>query len=254
MYEHSLDPVAVSVGPVSVYWYGLVYAAGFLFLYYYLPRFSFFDDEADDYIVWAVLGVILGSRAFTFLFWYPESLLSNPLRFFAVWQGGMSFHGGFVGLAAATYWYAQRNNTSFYDIADAVSIPAGVFLGIGRVANFVNAELIGTPYTGRFCVDYPAEKLGEGVADVCRHPYQLYAAAKNALITPVLYAWSTTRSLPAGAVFWGFTLLYNASRFFVDFTRADPSVALGLSTGQLLSALFAGIASYMLVAVYKRDE
>lgn len=254
MFQHNFNPVALSIGPLNIYWYGLVYATGFLFLYWYLRRFSeSLEGEAvDDYLVWAILGMLLGSRLFTFVFWYPEQLLSNPLRFLAVWQGGMSFHGGFVGMSAATLWFAQKRNIDFYDIADHISIPAGVFLGIGRIANFINAELIGTSFNGSWCVSYPAERMDAlGLADVCRHPYQVYAALKNAAITPLLYAANIVYALPSGASFWGFTWLYSVARVLVDTYRVEPSLVLGLSMGQLLSLVFAAVSSYMLIRVYR---
>lgn len=252
MFQHAFDPVAFSLGPLAIRWYGLVYAAGFLFLYYYLTRHA--TDVIDgrlveDYIVWTIIGVILGSRVFTFLFWYPGVLLDNPLRFFAVWQGGMSFHGAYTGMVAASLWYCRRHDISFHDLADTVSIPLGVFLGLGRVTNFVNAELVGTPYDGSWCIDYPQEKLPSGLADVCRHPYQIYAALKNAALTPLAWLTNARFNLRSGVLFWSWTVAYNVLRFFTDFYRAEPSTFLGLSTGQILCVAFTGIASYMLVVV-----
>lgn len=248
MYEHGLDPVALSLGPISIYWYGLVYAAGLLSLYVYLSSSDIFDEALlDDYVVWAVVGMLLGSRTFTYAFWYFDQLLANPFSFFAVWQGGMSFHGAYTGLVIASFWFAQRNDLSFYKLADTLSIPMGVFLGLGRVANFVNAELVGTVTNAAWCVDFPGH-------DGCRHPYQLYAAAKNIVLTPVLYAANTTFSLRPGMIFWGFTWLYNVARFFLDFYRADPVTALGLSTGQLLCVGFAALASYMMLRIQLRND
>jgi phosphatidylglycerol:prolipoprotein diacylglycerol transferase len=164
----------------------------------------------------------------------------------------MSFHGGFAGMSVATWWFAQRRNLHFYDIADHVSIPAGVFLGLGRVANFINAELIGTPFNGNWCVSYPADRMQAlGLNDVCRHPYQVYAALKNAALTPFLYTANIAFALPSGTLFWGFTWLYSAARILVDTYRVEPSLFLGLSMGQLLSLVFAAVSSYMLIRVYQ---
>lgn len=254
-WQHSLDPVALSLGPLTIYWYGLVYAAGFLFLYWYLANYSDLDGSAvDDYIVWSVLGMLLGSRLFTFLFWYPSQLLNNPLSFFAIWQGGMSFHGGFAGMVAATYFFTRQRDISFYSVADRVSVPAGVFLGLGRLANLVNAELVGTPFQGSWCVDYtPQQMRRQGLPDVCRHPYQVYAALKNAVITPFLLALKTINTMPQGTIFWAFTAAYNVGRVAVDVFRQEPSVLIGLSTGQTLSIVFAAVSSYMLVHVLSSD-
>jgi len=244
MFEHGLSPVAFSLGPISVYWYGLTYAVGFLFLYVYLSYHDVFDgDDVDTYLLWAVAGMLLGSRLFTYLFWYPTTLLADPLSLLRIWEGGMSFHGGFLGFALASYWFCQRNDYTFYTIADMISIPAGVFLGLGRIANFVNAELVGTPYDGAWCVVFD-----DGV---CRHPYQLYAALKNAAITPVLGVWSMLRDLPSGLLFWTFTFAYNTLRILVDIFRAEPNLFLGVSTGQLLSGVFAAVASYMMIRLYR---
>ena len=257
MFQHNFDPVALSIGPISIYWYGLVYASGFLFLYWYLSRFNneLTGEAVDDYLVWAILGMLAGSRLFTFTFWYPDQLLVNPLRFFAIWQGGMSFHGGFAGMTVATWLFTWRRNLDFYDIADHIVVPAGVFLGLGRMANFINAELIGTPYNGAWCVSYPAERMQAlGLTDVCRHPYQVYAAVKNAALTPLLYTANIVYALPSGTLFWGFTWLYSVARILVDTYRVEPSIILGLSMGQLLSLVFAAVSSYMLIRVHQHNE
>lgn len=238
MYTHALDPVLFSVGPFTAYWYGLVYALGFLFLYYFIPKYGLLDEGlTDNYVLTMLISMLLGSRVFTYVFWYPEQLLANPLQLFYVHQGGMSFHGAFVGMFLGTLWYCQRHEQDPYKLLGALSIPLAFFLGVGRIANFINAELVGTVTNVSWCVIFPPEQL-------CRHPYQLYAALKNFAIIPFLYFYSFKTPKQR---FWVFVLLYSALRVVVDVWRAEPTTAFFLSTGQLLSLATAGVATYILV-------
>ena len=248
MFTHSIDPVAFSIGPISVYWYGLVYAVGFLFVAWYAEKKNLIpEDLTDSYMVWTVLGMLLGSRIFTFLFWDTATLFTAPLELFKIWNGGMSFHGGFLGFTISTILFARKNDLDWGILADELVITASVLLGLGRIANFINAELVGTISLVPWCVVFPGD-------DFCRHPYQIYAALKNFAVAGILYGISKYRYDKLELFGW-FLILYNGFRFIVDTWRAEPSVLLSLSMGQILSFCFVIIGIFILYKpnyVYER--
>ena len=245
MFVHSLDPVFFSVGPITVYWYGLVYVLGFVALYWALLRVADLSSEkADSLVVWAVIGLFLGARSFFFLFYRPD--LFSITEFFAVWRGGMSFHGGLAGLFVAFYWWAYVHKEDVWCLADVGALVAAWFLALGRVANFVNAEILGKPFSGSWCVMFPNE-------EVCRHPVQLYAALKNVFLGSVLVLVHSTRSYTSGFIFWLFAALYATLRFFVQFLRDEPVLLLGLQTGHFLSLAVFAAAVYVLARWYVVD-
>lgn len=231
MYTHSLDPIAFSLGPISIYWYGLVYALGLLFLIWYVQyRKIIKEDDVDTYLVYSVVGMLVGSRLFTFVFWDISTLLSNPLVLFDLRGGGMSFHGGFLGFTVASIFFCTKYDYDWRVLADMLVIPSAFFLAIGRLANFVNAELVGTVTDVSWCVMFPGEEQ-------CRHPYQLYAAAKNFVVGLSLYALSFF-DLKKLRLFGWFMVLYNGGRMFTDVWRDETAMILGITMGQGLSFLF----------------
>ena len=185
------NPVFFSIGSLSVYYYGLVYAFGFLLVYWFLRlrsrqgRFSLSFDEIDSLMIYAIIGIVVGARLGEFLFFQPQVLFSAPLEVFKVWQGGMSIHGGMIGFIMACWFFCKRFSkdfsSAFFDITDTVVIPTGIILFFGRVANFVNAELVGTITSSvSWCVNYFGETINGEL--VCRHPSQLYEALKNVVL------------------------------------------------------------------------
>ncbi|MFT4261563.1 MAG: prolipoprotein diacylglyceryl transferase [Candidatus Woesearchaeota archaeon] len=249
MFIHNINPVLFELGPLEIRYYGLVYFLGFLFLFYFLKRQinknkikNFDEEKLDIFIVYLLVGMLIGSRIFVYLFWYPQALLQDPLILFKLWLGGMSFHGGLFGAIIAGYLFSKKYNVSFYKLADLTVIPASLFLFFGRIANFINAELVGTVTNKSWCVVFPGY-------DDCRHPYQIYEGLKNlGLFFGLLYA--QTKKLPSGLMFWGFVFFYNFLRFFIDFFRYEPTLL--ISMGQLISLIFVVVSSYFLVGYYKK--
>ena len=233
------DPVALRIGPVSVRWYGLAYAAAFVLAYLLLARMSRRGllrvpvAALGDLIGWLAVGVIVGGRAGWWLFYHrgggPEPLY-EPV---AIWHGGMSFHGGLAGVAVALLLWSWRSGAPFWNLADCAALVAPLGLLLGRVANFVNAELVGRPTDAPWGVVFPGDTFA-------RHPSQLY---EGVLEGPVLLAclWAAGRLLRLrdGRLAALFLVLYGAFRFGVEFTREpDPQlgfIALGwLTMGQVL--------------------
>lgn len=250
MFVNALDPVIFSVGPVSVYWYGLVYVLGFLALYWAVRRVAGLGvDKADSLLLWLVVGMFLGARSFFFVFYRPD--LIGFAEFFMVWRGGMSFHGGLLGLAVALWWWARLHDEDAWRLADVGALLAGFFLSLGRVANFVNSEIVGPVADVAWCVQFPAAQppFDEG----CRHPVQLYSALSNLLIGGLLLAVHKTRSYAAGFLFWLFCAVYAAARFALQFWRVEPQLVLSLQMGHVLSVALFAVSAYVLVAAYWTD-
>lgn len=247
---HSIDPVLFSIGPLSVRWYGLAYVAGFicagLIVYFYAKhwklRFSSYDTLV--FVCYCAFGIIIGARLGYCLFYGDGYYLAHPLEIFAVSNGGMSFHGGLVGIVIAGLIYSRVYDVPFLTLADLVSCAVPVGLFFGRCANFVNGELYGAPTDLPIGVDF----TGTGVM---YHPSQLYEALLEGLVIFfVLFALSrkTDPPRPRGFFLGAFLVLYGVFRILIEFVRL-PDVQLGYffgtwgTMGQLLSLpmLVAGI-------------
>lgn len=249
MIEFTPHPVLFSVGPLAVRFYGLAYLIGFIAAWFALRR-SALREHADDLTLWIALGVVLGGRLGYVAFYEPSMLWSDPLGVFALWRGGMSFHGGLLGCVAAAVAYVRSRHLNFFALSDILTPPALVGIVLGRVANFLNGELVGTVTSVPWCV------VMDGVQG-CRHPSPLYEALYSfvlLLITLVLLVRRERLRLPTGAVFAWFLVLYGVLRTIVNVWRDDPHWFLGLGTGQWLSVLVAlgGIA--LLVALYRKSH
>lgn len=231
------DPVAIRLGPLAIHWYGIMYLLGFL-AFYFLGRkrigktgLSFKD--LDDLLFYGVLGVILGGRLGYVFFYQPGHYLSHPLDILAVWQGGMSFHGGLLGVAFALWFFSTRKKIPFLTLGDFVAplVPPGLFFG--RLGNFINGELWGRPTSLPWGMVFPH------VDNLPRHPSQLYEAVfEGVVLFLVLWIFSNGKR-PQGAVSGLFLLGYGLIRFMVELTREPDDflgvLALGLSMGQWLS-------------------
>lgn len=244
----NLSPVIFSIGPFALRWYSLVYVLGFLLAYWLLRKYARegriknLDEEGvEEFITWLIIGGITFSRLTYIIVYNPAYFLATPWKMIAVWEGGLSFHGGFLGAIFASLWFCKKRKVRFYDLADLLVIPFSLVLVFGRLANFANGELIGRVTSVPWCVTYPQH---EG----CRHPSQFYEAGKNLITFFILLAlyvkeeWR--RKLKAGSIFWLFILLYGLGRFLTDFWRApDPTdftlASTGLIVGQWLSLLMA---------------
>src|SRR5215831_14988326 len=221
------DPVAFHVGPVAVRWYGLMYLLGFV-LFVVLGKYrarqnlltGWHPRDVDDMLFYGVFGVILGGRLGYVLFYKPLYYLAHPLEVFALWQGGMSFHGGFLGVLIALALFAHRRHKRWLEVTDFVAPLCPLGLAAGRLGNFINGELWGRP------TDLPWGMVFPQVDQVPRHPSQLYEfGLEGVLLFVVLWIYARRRR-PVGAVSGLFLIGYGSFRFLVEFAR-EPDSFLG---------------------------
>ncbi len=251
----NIDPVVISLGPLAVRWYGLAYIAGLLFAAWYMKRLvanavlwggakpTATAQEIDDFFMWTVLAVVLGGRLGYVLFYNPAFYFSHPLDILRMWDGGMSFHGGFLGVVAAAYAYGRRIGAGLDRMLDlgAASVPVG--LGLGRLANFINAELYGRATDVPWAFIFPSDPSG-----LPRHPSQLYEAALEGLVLFIAVRIATHRFgalAHAGRASGIFALGYGLSRIAVEFAR-QPDAHIGYFMGFVTMGM---ILSLPLVAV-----
>lgn len=234
------DPVALQIGPVAIHWYGLMYLVGFA-LVWLLGRWRIQNSKSDlslrdleDLIFYCVLGVIVGGRLGYALFYKPGDYLSNPIELLYVWQGGMSFHGGLLGVVIVLYLFARKKNKSLLAVGDFLVplIPLG--LAAGRLGNFINGELWGRPSSLPWAMVFP--QSGDNLP---RHPSQLYELGLEGLLLFALVWWFARKPRPMGQISAVFLMGYGVFRFLVEYTREPDAfiglLAGGLSMGQLLS-------------------
>jgi phosphatidylglycerol:prolipoprotein diacylglycerol transferase len=259
MFVHpQFDPIALKLGPVAVRWYGLMYLVGFvagLLLGRHRarrrPDLGWTYRNIDDLLFYCVIGVVLGGRTGYVLFYKFSDYAANPLSVFAVWEGGMSFHGGFLGVIIAMSVFAWRHGKTWLSVTDFLAplVPPG--LGFGRIGNFINAELWGRP------TDLPWGVVFPNVDDLARHPSQLYEFALEGIALFALLWWFSSKPRPVGAVSGVFLVGYGSFRFLVEYTREPDAflglLAAGLSMGQWLSLPMVAAGIGMLFWAYRRD-
>ena len=236
------DPVAIHLGPLAVHWYGLMYLLGFvLFLWLgkrrirTLNRPAWDDRMLDDLLFYGVLGVVLGGRLGEVLFYHPGYYATHLLEIFAVWQGGMSFHGGFLGVLMAMWLFARRRKISWLSLMDFIAPLVPLGLGAGRIGNFINGELWGRPTTLPWGMVFPS--AGDLLP---RHPSQLYEFALEGLALFTLLWLYSRKPRPVGAVSGLFLVGYGGFRFLAEYTRNPDDgifglMSFGISMGQWLS-------------------
>lgn len=252
----NIDPVAIAIGPLKIHWYGLMYVIGFLGAWG-LARWriqslkNWSSEQVDDLVFYGALGVILGGRIGYMFFYNLPTLISDPVSFFRVWEGGMSFHGGLIGVLIAMGLYARKHGKRFFEVIDFIApfVPVGLFTG--RIGNFINGELWGK------VSDVPWAMVFPGAGPLPRHPSQLYEAFLEGIVLfSVLWLYSR-KPRPEMAVSGLFLLLYGCFRFVVEFIR-EPDAHIGylmfgwLTMGQLLSLPMILIGSIFLVLAYRR--
>jgi phosphatidylglycerol---prolipoprotein diacylglyceryl transferase len=240
--ELGLNPIALDLGFLQVHWYSLAYITGILLGWYYLtkliqqPNPPMSRQNADDFVFYATVGILVGGRLAYVLFYQP-SILENPLDVFKLWQGGMSFHGGALGVSLGMIYMAKRNGLNWLRLHDYIACCAPFGLFFGRIANFVNGELWGRPTDVPWAIIFPAAPDG-----LPRHPSQLYEAGLEGIVLGLVLAfafWRTDARNQPGKLVGIFLLGYGLSRFIVEYFR-EPDVQLGtlswgLTMGQTLT-------------------
>jgi phosphatidylglycerol---prolipoprotein diacylglyceryl transferase len=246
--------VALQLGPVAIHWYGIMYLLAFLTVWWMVPRLSkyralsFTKEQISSLITFSVLGTLIGGRLGYVLFYAPEYFGDHPFETLQIWKGGMSSHGGFVGVVIAALLFCKKNQIDPWRLADVAVVPVAIGLAFGRFGNFINQELYGPVTTLPWGMTIPGV---EGV----RHPTQLYAVAKDLLIAVVCFV-QLKRVRNPGIIFGYFLVLYGFLRFFVEYLRVQTAsgVAIGmieLTRGQFLTIPIIVIGVYFL---WKRNE
>jgi len=240
----NFDPVAIALGPIAIRWYGLMYLTAFAaFWWLGMRRIAnppagcsespVSRREFDDLLFFGILGVIAGGRLGYVLFYKPAYYLQHPLEALAIWQGGMSFHGGFLGVLLAMLWVAHKSGKSWLTLTDFIAPLVPLGLAAGRLGNFINGELYGRVTEAAWGMVF---RQGGALP---RHPSQLYQMAGEGLLLFALLWFYSRRSRPAGAVSGLFLAGYGLARFVAEFAREPDDflglLSLGLSMGQWLS-------------------
>ncbi len=252
----NINPVIVQIGPLALRWYGLMYLIGLTGAYFLIKRrverqnLGLTADQVYDMIVYAALGVFVGGRLGYVLFYNLSYYLEHPTKIVAVWEGGMSFHGGLVGVIVSLVWFAHRMGMSVYTIADLAAAVTPLGLGFGRLGNFINGELYGRPSDVPWCMVFPAG------GPECRHPSQLYEASLEGVLLFTVLWLINRRPTPPGTILWSFLAGYGICRFIVEFFR-EPDAQMGvffggISMGQLLSTPMILIGLTMLAIGFLR--
>ncbi|MDW6022316.1 prolipoprotein diacylglyceryl transferase [Mesorhizobium sp. BAC0120] len=245
----NIDPVLIRIGPLAIHWYGVGYIVGILFGWWYSKRLvadtrlwpegrsPMRPEDIDDFLVWAAIGIVLGGRTGYVLFYDLPRFLARPQDIIAVWQGGMSFHGGLLGTILAMILFAWRRKIPVWSLFDVISCGVPVGLGLVRIANFINSELWGKPTSVPWAVEFP------NGGPFPRHPSQIYEALLEGLVLFLVLRLLTHRLLKLGSpgfVSGFFVMGYGMARIFVEFFR-EPDQQIGylfggwLTMGMLLS-------------------
>jgi len=237
MFLSQINPALVKIGPFEIRYYGLIYVIGVAITYFFLiylakqRKIRLSKDDILDFLFYGIIGLIIGARIFYIIFYNLQYFIENPLKMFAVWEGGLSWHGGLVGLVVVAIIFSRIKKINFWEFADIAVIPISVCLMLGRIGNFLNSELYGRISNVPWAVKF-------STAEGFRHPSQLYESFKNLFIFSVL--WNIKdKKLPKGTMFSIFLILFSALRFGIEFFR-QPDEQIGflfrwMTMGQLLN-------------------
>ncbi|BFM49479.1 prolipoprotein diacylglyceryl transferase [Marinomonas sp. THO17] len=255
----NIDPIAISIGPIAVHWYGIMYLIGFAGAYafgVYRAKRShglWTKDMVSDAIFYGALGVILGGRIGYILFYQFPSFVDNPLIMIRIWEGGMSFHGGLLGVIVAMYVFARKYQKHLVDVTDFLAPFVPIGLGAGRIGNFIGGELWGKPTDVSWAMIFPNDPL-----QLARHPSQLYQFALEGVALFTILWFFSLRPKPRYCVSGMFLLCYGVFRILVEFVR-EPDVQIGylawgwLTQGQLLSVPMVVLGIVLIVFGFSRN-
>ncbi|MEO5573029.1 MAG: prolipoprotein diacylglyceryl transferase [Gammaproteobacteria bacterium] len=254
----NIDPVALSLGPLKIHWYGLMYLIGFAVVWWLgrirakRPDSGWAAEQISDLVFYGALGAVLGGRIGYILFYNFPFFMADPLSIFKVWQGGMSFHGGMVGVFVAMWLYGRKFHKDFFQITDFIAPLVPIGLGAGRIGNFINSELWGRVSDAPWAMVFP------NGGSLPRHPSQLYQAFLEGIVLFIILWLYSSKPRPTMAVSGMFLIFYGLFRFLVEFVRV-PDAQLGylafgwLTMGQVLSLPMILIGVWLVWWAYKGD-
>ena len=256
MFINNFDPVAFQIMSFEIRWYSLAYILGIVIGWTLCKKVfiknSDISEKFDDYITYLIIGIILGGRLGYVIFYNFSYYFENILDIFKIWQGGMSFHGGLLGVIASSYIFAKKNNQNIFSYLDQVSLVAPIGIFFGRLANFINSELYGTT------TDVPWSVIFIKVDNLSRHPSQLYEAILEGIILFLILIYFINKNYlkKPGLISGLFLIFYSLFRFFVEFFRVPDEqigyLILNLTMGQIISLVFA--ATGIILFYLKNDN
>ncbi|UWE17558.1 prolipoprotein diacylglyceryl transferase [Herbaspirillum huttiense] len=257
------DPIAIHIGPLAVHWYGLMYLLAFAqFIALgrlrikqpHIAAVGWKKEDLDDMLFYGVLGVVLGGRLGEILFYNPAYYFAHPADMIAVWKGGMSFHGGFLGVMLAMYLWGRKRGRNLMDIMDFIAPMVPLGYAAGRLGNFINAELPGRPADPSL----PWAMIWPNVDNIPRHPSPIYQMLVDGILLFIILWIFARHSRPRMAVAGMFSLLYGCARFFTEYFRVpDYEVHFGgitISAGQMLSVPMIVLGIILLVLAYRLKQ
>ena len=256
MFTNNFDPVAFQIFSIEFRWYSLAYIMGILLGWIYCKKKIINNqkilDLFDDFITYVILGIIIGGRIGYVLFYNLQYYIENPIEIFYVWNGGMSFHGGLIGVILATQIFSKNNKSNPFIFLDLVSLSAPIGIFFGRLANFINSELYGTPAEIPWSVKFIL------IDNINRHPSQLYEAFFEGIVLFFIlrYFYNKNYTIKPGLLSSLFLIFYSFFRFLTEFFRSpDPHIGylfLNLTMGQIISVIFMILG--LILFVYKKNE
>ncbi|WP_075502311.1 prolipoprotein diacylglyceryl transferase [Candidatus Pelagibacter communis] len=241
MFINNFDPVAIEIFSLEIRWYSLAYIVGILSGWYLAKNYfstKEIKEKFDDYITYVIIGLIIGGRLGYVLFYNLEFYINNFLDIFKIWHGGMSFHGGVIGIVIASILFSKKNNENIFNYLDIISLVSPIGIFFGRIANFINSELYG------FETSLPWGVQFIQIDNLYRHPSQIYEAILEGLILflILLFFWKKEKFKTPGKLSSLFLIFYSTFRFIVEFFRVPDEqlgyILLNLTMGQLISCVF----------------
>lgn len=253
-FYHDINPTIVQFFGLEIRWYGVMYVIAFLITYYYLiwasekKKINITKEDVDDILLWLTIGLILGARVFEVLVYNPAYYWQNPLKIFAIWRGGLSFHGGLLGTIIAAWFVCKKKNIKLLNLADVCIVPLALGQALGRLGNFINGELYGRVTSAWWGVNFGNEIDALGNL-VFRHPSQLYELSYDLIIFSVLFS-LRNKEMKQGKMFAIFLMLYSVFRFLTELVR-EPDYYIGpLTVGQMLNIPMFLIGMWL---IYRRE-
>ena len=255
MFINNFDPVAIQFFSLEIRWYSLSYVIGILIGWILSKKIFILDekikDKFDDFVTYLIIGIVVGGRLGYVLFYNFDYYSNNLLDIFKVWQGGMSFHGGLIGIILVSIWFSKKNNQNAFNYLDIVSLVAPIGIFFGRIANFINSELYGTETNLPWAVKFIQ------VDNLFRHPSQLYEAFFEGLILFLILIYFKNRGFlkTPGLISSLFLIFYSIFRFIIEFYRVPDEqlgyLLLNLTMGQIISFIFLLIGIYLIIVRYE---
>ena len=238
-FYHNIDPILLTLGPLQIRWYGIMYVLSFLFVYWYVKKsakqgkIKLTEEQIDNSMLWLTISLITGARLFDVIFWDFAAFVQQPLKIFAIWEGGLSFHGGLFGIIITTYFLCKKYKIKLLQFTDIFAVPLSLGQAFGRIGNFINGELYGPQTTLPWAVNFHNEINQAGTA-VFRHPTQLYEVIYDIIIFTVLWKLKD-KNLSPGTIFAAFLIMYSIFRTLTELIRVENITIGPLTMSQALN-------------------